>query len=309
MDSPARHGWSARRHESPHRARGGGYHRRRRDRHGVVVLGSRLSGCGPRSDRRALRRDRPSARSDHPSPHRGRRHVLHQGHRPHRPSRTPEAHPVRLLSLRSLVRGATRDPPDDRGRRRRRLQRPLRHPLRHAPGGGGEAARGADQGRTGHLRRPGAGRLRHDAFRRRRAHRAARAVRGRRLAVLSGHRAGRRDHPRHHRRRAGQSHVRARGRLSRSARSGAGGPQQRRHRDRPGEAARPIRIAQAPGCACPRHTRGLRGGGTGAASDHADRLRPRHLRRDPPPARELRASGAFGEKVIARRVAMELEQA
>ena len=138
--------------------------------------------------------------------------------------------------------------------------------------------------------------MRHDPLRRRRAHRAARALRGRGLAVLPGRRAGCRDHPRHHRRRAGQSHLRARGRLPGSARPGARRPQQRGHRDRAGQAPCAGGIVPAPGRARPRHPRGLRGDGAGAAPDHADRLRPRHLRRDPPPARELRASGAFGRE-------------
>ena len=60
--------------------------------------------------------------------------------------------PVRLLSLRPLLGRAARDPPDDRGRRRRRLQHPLRHPVRHAPRGGGETARSAHQGGARHLR-------------------------------------------------------------------------------------------------------------------------------------------------------------
>ena len=53
---------------------------------------------------------------------------------------------------------------------------------------------------------------------------------------------------------------------------------------------------QAPGRACSRRAGGLRGDGAGAAPDHSDRLRSRHLRGDSPSARQLRAPGALGRE-------------
>ena len=130
-----------------------------------------------------------------------------------------------------------------------------------------------------HLRRPEAPGLRHERQGRGGADRPQDRVRRRRLAVLPDHHAQRRHHPRHHGRRARQPHLRARGRLSRPARPGAGGPQQWRDGHRPGEAAGQGRHAEAVRGARPGRAGRRDRGRTRPDADHADRVRPRDQRR------------------------------
>ena len=66
---------------------------------------------------------------------------------------------------------------------------PSRHPVRHAPRGRGQASGRADQGRPRHLRRPRPAGLRHECRARGRADRPQGRVRRRGMAVLPDHRA------------------------------------------------------------------------------------------------------------------------
>ena len=148
-----------------------------------------------------------------------------------------------------------------------RLQRALGHPVRHASRGGGQAARRADQDRHGHVRRSRPRGLR-DERQGRAPSRSCRAsdFAGDDWLFFPTIVPRRRDHPRHHRRRARQSLLRARGRHSRPARSGASRAQQRRPRHRAGQAARRGRHAAA------------------ARRRRARRARRRHRRRARPDA-------------------------
>ena len=124
-----------------------------------------------------------------------------------------------------------------------------------------------------------------------RADRPARRLRRRGLALLQGRHSRRRDHPGDDRGRARQSLLRARGRLSRAARPGARGPQQWRHRHRPGEAPRQERHLEAARRPRPRHPRRRDRRRARPDADDAHAVRAGHLGRDLPPAVELRGAG------------------
>ena len=82
--------------------------------------------------------------------------------------------------------------------------------------------------------------------------------------------SARRDHARHDRRRARQLVLRARRRVSRRARPGAGRTQQRRHRHCAGQARSARRLAQAAAGARARRAGGPYRDRSGSAADHAD---------------------------------------
>ena len=119
-----------------------------RRRRGSAVPTRCSAAIGARFERRGA-----SAQHHDAAPDRRRRHVGREGHRPSRQARLPRARPRRLLSLGPVLGRAAGDLEDDQRRRDPRLQRALRHPVRHASRGRRQAARRADQGRHGHIRR------------------------------------------------------------------------------------------------------------------------------------------------------------